>query len=50
MGYLSDFKRGQIVVARVVVVFVKKGHFFRCIQSINFQGYGGIHKSWDIIS
>ena len=28
----------------------QNGHFIRCIQSSSFQGYDGIHKSWDDIS
>ena len=29
----------------------QNGHFVRCVQCSSFQGYGGIHKSWeDIIS
>ena len=28
----------------------QNGHFIRCIQSSNFQGYGDIYKSWEDIS
>jgi len=25
----------------------QNGHFIRCIQSSSFQGYDGLHKSWE---
>jgi hypothetical protein len=53
MGDLSDFERGQTVVERLAGASVTKtaSHFMRCIQNSSFQGFDGIHKSWeDIIS
>jgi Holliday junction resolvase RusA-like endonuclease len=45
---LSDFPTIQIVgVCIAGGVYNHNGQFVRCVQSSSFQGYNGIHKSWE---
>ena len=50
MGDLSDFQREQIVDVRLAGGSVTKMVTIWCIQSSSFQGYDGIHLSWEEIS
>jgi hypothetical protein len=45
VGILSDFQKGQIDAARLA----KTATFISCTHKSSFQGYDGIHKSWEDI-
>jgi hypothetical protein len=48
MGDLPDFERGQIVAVRLAgASAIRTATLFWCIRSDSFQGYVGIHKSWE---
>jgi hypothetical protein len=44
---LSDFERGQIVGVRLPGPCDKNFHIIRCTDSYSFEGYVGIHESWE---
>jgi hypothetical protein len=45
MGDLSNFERGQIIVACLAAASGKNCHIIRCTESDSFSSYVGIHES-----